>query len=82
MDIEERPKTPKYHVKSVEKTQPPAGMPKGDWFHYVICEGDSVIEGYQPGSLNSVTRHAETFAEDLNARAANGYSFYSARKNR
>ena len=70
----------KYRVESVEKTSPPEGMPDGDWHRYVIGQGGSKIEGFKPGSLQSVTEHAETFAEDLNARAARGYSTYAARK--
>jgi hypothetical protein len=79
-ELEESTRTPKYRVESVEKIDPPAGMPEGDWFRYVISEGESKIEGFQPGSLYTVTQHAETFADDLNARAANGYSVYAARK--
>lgn len=79
-ELEESERTPKYRVESIEKIDPPTGMPQGDWFRYVIREGDSKIEGLQPGSLYSVTQHANTFADDLNARAANGYSVYSGRR--
>ncbi len=71
---------PKYRVLSVEKTDPPAGMPEGDWHRYVIGQDESRIEGFKPGSLQAVTQHAEDFAQNLNARAAKGYSSYAARR--
>lgn len=79
-ELENSLRGPRYQVEIVEKTDPPAGMPGDNWHRYVICEGDSRIEGFQPGSLQAVTEHAENFAEDLNNRAANGYSVYAARK--
>jgi len=79
-DFEENTRLRQYRVESVEKIAPPDGMPEGNWFRYIISEGRSIIEGFRPGSLNSVTQHAETFASDLNSRAANGYSFYVSRK--
>ena len=79
-EFEESRRTPKYRVVSVEKIDPPTGMPEGDWFRYVINDGDSKIECFQPGSLYTVTQHAETCANDLNARAANGYSVCTSRR--
>jgi ribonuclease HIII len=70
----------KFRVESVEKSDPPEGMPDGDWHRYVVGHGESKIEGYKSGSLVAVTHHAEAFAEDLNARAARGYSVYAGRK--
>ena len=69
----------KFRVVSVEKTDPPEGMSDGHWHRYVIGQGSSKIEGIRNGSLKAVTQHAETFAEDLNARATKGYSAYAAR---
>jgi hypothetical protein len=69
----------KYYVVSVEKTDPPPGMPGDDWYRYVIGQGRSRIEGLKPGSLQAVTEHAELFAEGLNARASKGNSAYVAR---
>jgi len=69
-----------YRVLSVKKADPPEGMPEGNWHHYVIARGKSIIEGLQIGSLSSVTQHAEEFAEGLNERATLGRSSYSARK--
>ena len=70
----------KYRVESVEKTDPPAGMPAGNWHRYVIGQGGSKIEGLKPGTLKAVTQHAESVASDLNSRAAGGNSTYAARK--
>lgn len=70
----------KYRVESVEKTDPPDGMPAGDWHRYVIGHGRSKIVGFKPGSLKTVTEHAETAAEELNERATGGRSAYAARK--
>lgn len=78
--FEENTRTGQYRVESVEKIAPPQGMSDENWFRYIISEGRSTIQGFRPGSLYSVTQHAETFASDLNARAANGYSFYTSRR--
>ena len=72
--------TDKYKVVSVEKTEPPEGLPAGNWHRYIIGQGGSKIEGLKPGSLKAVTLHAELVASDLNARAAGGNSTYAARK--
>jgi hypothetical protein len=69
-----------YRLIKIEKTEPPEGMPDGEWYHYVIGQGRSKIEGIRPGTLKAVTRHAEDFAENLNTRTRSGYSTYSARK--
>jgi hypothetical protein len=69
----------KYTVVSVEKAEPPEGMPGNNWHRYVIGRGTSRIEGYKPGTLKAVTKHAEECAEDLNARAFKGYSAYAPR---
>lgn len=69
-----------YRVALVEKAEPPAGYPAGNWHRYVIEQGKSTIEGYRTGTLKSVTQHAESFATDLNERGAVGYSTYSTRK--
>lgn len=72
----------KYQVESVEKTNSPVEDSKDDWYRYVIGRGNSKIEGMKPGSLNTVTEHAETVAEDLNARATKSSSTYAARKSK
>jgi hypothetical protein len=70
----------KFRVTSVEKSDPPKGISGDDWYHYVISQGPSKIMGQRPGTLKSVTEHAEEFVENLNRRAALGYSAYAARK--
>lgn len=70
----------KFRVTSIEKSKPPEGMDGGDWYDYVISQGPSQISGKRPGTLESVTEHAEEFVENLNRRAALGYSAYAARK--
>ncbi len=71
---------PKYNLISVEKSDAPKGLPEGNWHHYVIGQGSSRIEGYRPGSLKSVTEHAETVVLDLNERTASGKSTYAVSK--
>ena len=58
-----------YHVISVEETNLPEGILVGNWHRYVIGRGKSRIEGFKPGSLDSVTEHAKSVAEDINERA-------------
>jgi len=69
-----------YQVESVEKIETPEGMPGKNWHRYVIRRGSGKIEGMKPGTLNSVTQHAKSVAEDLNLRAGGVYSAYAARK--
>jgi hypothetical protein len=70
----------RYTVVSVEKADPPEGMPGNNWHRYVIQQGDSRIEGFRTGTLKGVTKHAEAYADDLNDRGINGYSAYATRK--
>jgi len=70
----------KYRLISVEKIDPPEGMPSGSWYRYVIGQGTSRIEGKRLGTLKAVTRHAEEYAENLDTRSTIGYSAYVSRK--
>ncbi len=70
----------KFNVTKIEKTDPPEGMPEGEWYHYVIGRGASEIQGKRPGTLASVTEHVEEFVENLNRRALLGYSAYASAK--
>ena len=79
---EEVTKKPVYQVVSVEKIDTPDGMPGNNWHRYVIRRKGSEIDGMKPGTLKSVTQHAETVAEDLNLRAGGLASAYAARKTR
>lgn len=69
-----------FAVTSIEKTEPPADETEGNWYQYTIGVGDSAITGKRAGSLESVRKHAEEFAENLNRRSALGYSAYAARR--
>ena len=67
-------------VTRIEKTEAPAGVTDGEWYQYTIGHGDSAIHGKRSGSLQSVTRHAEEYAENLNQRTLLGHSAYAARR--
>ncbi len=69
-----------FTVTSVKKTTPPAGASGDKWYQYVIGRGESAITGKRAGTLASVKRHAEEFADNLNRRASLGYSPYAARR--
>ena len=69
-----------FEVTSIEKTEPPDDEPDGNWYRYTIGEGDSAITGKRAGSLASVRKHAEEFADNLNRRSALGYSPYTTRR--
>lgn len=68
-----------YQVELVEEITTPEGMEGDNWFRYIVGEGKARIEGKQPGNINSVTRHAEEFARELNERGARGGSTYRPR---
>lgn len=70
----------KYQVVTVEKSDPPQGMETGSWYRYVIGQGSSKIECLKLGTLQAVTEHAHTMADDLNERAARSGSFYAPGK--
>ena len=78
--IDDEPTERKFPVNSIEKTDPPAGVAEGEWYEYVIGRGSSVIKGMRSGTLKSVTEYVEEYADNLNRRAALGYSAYAARK--
>ncbi|MGD8644049.1 MAG: hypothetical protein PVI15_07165 [Chromatiales bacterium] len=59
-----------FTVKLVEKSDPPAGASGADWYRYVVESSRSTITGYSHGSRAEVSRHAQTFVDELNARAS------------
>jgi len=65
---------PMYMVVKVKKIPTPEGMPGNNWHRYVIRCDKSEIEGMKPGTLNSVTQHAESVAEDLNLRSGGSWT--------
>ena len=69
----------RYYLTTVEKILPPEDMPEGDWYRYVVSYGYSKINGVRGRTLKEVTRHAEDFVENLNARSTMGYSGYATR---
>lgn len=79
-EVSEKVGERQFHVSRIEKIEPPEGTTGDDWYEYTIGEGSSAITGKRSGSLKSVRLHAEEFAENLNQRAALGYSAYAARR--
>ncbi len=69
-----------YVVTEVVKTDPPRGTSSGTWYRYTIGHASSPISGVRSGTLKAVRQYARTFAENLNLRALQGYSAYSARR--
>ena len=57
-----------YRIASIEPANPPAGAEGSSWFHYVIVQGNNLINGYRQGSLASVTHAIEENVELLNER--------------
>lgn len=55
-------------IESIEKTEPPSGMTKGDWFAYTLTNQSAPISGVRSGTLKSVTSYLEEYVENLNAR--------------
>jgi len=68
-----------YHVVTVEKVEPPAGIDDGSWYRYVIALEDETIVGNRRGTLNQVTQYANECAENLSSRVARGTSSWSSR---
>jgi len=77
---DDAPAPSKFPITSIEKTDPPEGETKGEWFEYIIGIGSSSIRGKRSGSLEAVTEYVKEYAENLNQRSALGYSSYAARK--
>lgn len=69
-----------FFVIDVVEIDPPNGVSRGNWYRYTIGHGSSPITGRRSGTLQSVRRHAEEFAENLNQRALLGYSAYATRR--
>ena len=57
-----------YRIQSIKPAKPPIGAEGNSWFHYVIVQGDNLINGYRQGSLESVTNAIEENVELLNER--------------
>ena len=63
---------PGYSVKSVDMSEPPRGMPAGEWHSYILVRGKTEITGVRCDTLQAVKIHARELAEKINAR--NGWS--------
>ena len=72
----------KYVLISVDKVNPtPTWLPEGNWYLYIIGQGDSKLEGYKIGSIEAVAEYAETVVENLNERMRTGkYAYTATRK--
>ena len=72
----------KYVLLSVNKADPlPTWLPEGNWYRYTIEQGNSKLEGYKIGSIEGVTKYAETVTEELNERMRTGkYAYTATRK--
>ena len=68
----------KYCLTTIEETDPPEDMPKGDWYHYVVMYGAKEINCVRAGTLKEDTQHAQDFVENLNSRSTMSYSNYTA----
>ena len=79
-DLSEGPNRRQYFVLTVEKSGPPSGECKGEWYKYVIAGGMSEITGIRSGTFQSVTQYAEEFAEHINERSLLGFSGYPTLK--
>jgi hypothetical protein len=75
-----KPAKSKFPVTSIEKTDPPDGETKGEWYEYIIGIGSSSIKGKRAGTLEAVTEYVKDYADNLDQRSALGYSSYAARK--
>ena len=71
-----------FYVTEVVPIDPPEGASDDNWFRYTLEHGSSPITGIRPGTLRSVRRHAEEFAESLNQRALGNTSTHAMRRGR
>ena len=58
-----------YEIVSVRRAEPPPGVEGTNWHQYVISfEGNNTLNGYQQGSLRTVTTAVEELVAQLNER--------------
>lgn len=69
-----------YHVVSVVKTEPPAGIEGGTWYRYEIALESNSIVGNRRGTLQQVTEYARDCAENMSARVARGNRKQTSKK--
>lgn len=60
---------PPYEVVDIKRADAPAGTVGADWHRYVIAfEGNSNIQGYQAGNLQTVKMAVDELVTQLNDR--------------
>ncbi len=70
----------RYMVKTVEKTDAPAGCEGNNWYRYVLERNGSTLVGQRRGTLSQVTDYAEELAREANSRrGGKGPSQWSTR---
>lgn len=57
-----------YELKTVRKSDAPAGSEGKDWVRYEIAQGSNIITGYRQGTVSSIKRAAEEIVVGLNER--------------
>jgi hypothetical protein len=57
-----------FELRSVHKSDAPAGSQGNDWVRYEIRQGSNIITGYRRGSIASIKRAAEQIVVGLNER--------------
>jgi hypothetical protein len=58
-----------YEIVSVRRAEPPTGMEGANWHQYVISfEGSNTLNGFQKGTLRTVTTAVEELVAQLNER--------------
>lgn len=57
-----------FELRSVHKSDAPAGSQGTDWVRYEIGQGSNLITGYRRGSIAAIRRAAEDIVVGLNER--------------
>lgn len=57
-----------YELRTVRKSDAPAGSEGKDWVRYEIAQGSNIITGYRQGTVSSIKRAAEEIVLGLNER--------------
>jgi hypothetical protein len=63
-----------YEIKSIQRSEPPAGAEGSVWCRYVIKQGDNIIHGYRPGPLKTVRGEIKALVKQLNERRSSNRS--------
>lgn len=57
-----------FALKSLARSEPPAGADSDNWHRYVITQGNNTIVGQLQGSRASAERAVKTIIDQLNER--------------